>query len=1573
MLLIIVIISLSLVSAGFWGNLFGTGKVVETGEILIEEDIGDLSFTSSDVLERNCELMEFEGVPDTHTCDSYLAKYDILEGGSGGEDVGVMVEVRDEEPTDKEGIMERITTNLIEINEMDLHIEAGVYKLEKDKGEVSDFVFLWISGEKIIYIGVDDWNVDLVDDDLFQNLVDAYLEKYPSDFLEPSACSVYTTMDLCLDNESCAWDQETYSCITYIPGVESCSDPDGGLDYFAQAHTYGYRAIYEDKRDMRIRTGGLDECIPGTNQVTEHFCTDEGNISHVNYNCPKGCVNGACIPENLVVDFGAKKDLVVDYETGFTWQRKGAGMKTFDSARNYCEILNSGGFGDWRLPRDYELELLPIERVERNVNYWTSEENYGEDIIPPRTVRDYTHAVVLKWLDNNTIVEQDLLQTSKANVICIRDKKLVGDELTGTQTCQLCRNFDSTLFFGGFLGFGRLTRPLTTQWDCVGFDDTSLNTDFLMDVYERSSLSLSVSCGDVDVAKDCQICRRYADHNGRDGAEWECKKFEGKGLKTNFVGDVDRNDDFDLMVTCESEEMQNNCQLCKKYADRNGRDKVEWDCEFFNNTPLLTDFVGDVDENDDFDLKVRCEEEIAPEPGKCFDSDGGVAFYIGGVCIDSDGEIHTDIVNASTWMLTEYNCIDNLNCGSTQIYCAEGYERSGEGDYCLPKEEKNDVYFVYSRKGDFDVSLNDILGENHNLADINFKTSRFKIEVDERMLSAITSNSGYTDTMINSDYDSENYASIISIERHNYEDSEVSSSVFEGAIINIDVLKNQSSFNLTEEEDEVYLFRHEELDNYHSPNTPTIDSSRKGYTVEEITIEGTPARLSRLGGGGEYLFIQSAPTFTGGVWQAGEPNHYGNGAYIYVDFFGDLHFRYKTENQNSRAIFSVGILACECSPGEKGCDGKNYLTCDDGCSWTNNGEVVDECGVLPQCEDLDGGLDYYTESKVCLGEEDCMPDVCDGNVLTEYYCSKTGERASLTYECEIGCSNGACIGCVDNDGNDAFIAGAAQGRIFEGGVDFQEDICLGNTLMERVCRNGYLSFETYECPGGCNAGKCNTVECGVNVSGCEDSNYDGLHCGEIHYVPTWDGEAPGGLYPRPYTVCRVTEYLNEPFDSIILPIEEQDLYNLTDATEPVVENVDVLAITQGSAPSDLITIGSKQTSKIVLYSSFGIVNPAENGTIEIYYHDIVGDYSPVGKYRYVSQYDLNEDGLLPEVEIGQINILPNSLSIKIKIEVPEELVITLENDVGKRYITILNLDTMQTREVESIYVDWGMNTGGSTSTVTDCIGPGNIQTCGELGCDPVTGVCAAITCSDNDVGDYENVTSSSANDSLGNVIEDSCDGDTLKEAVCVEGEVDTVDYECEFGCEEGRCLGESSCNDSDGGLNYFKKGYTTSCVGDDCIIGENESCLDNEILWESYCGKNDEIVFQQFMCPEGCVNGACNIPEEKPKATCDPVVIGGPEIKPGIRLLVNGTLSYCDPFTLDYIIVKSADEDCTNDYECESNVCIEGKCSSIREELETQREILEEQTTILQEIRCWLRDFIGVQDYDECLNESLGG
>jgi hypothetical protein len=89
-----------------------------------------------------------------------------------------------------------------------------------------------------------------------------------------------------------------------------------------------------------------------------------------------------------------------------------------------------------------------------------------------------------------------------------------------------------------------------------------------------------------------------------------------------------------------------------------------------------------------------------------------------------------------------------------------------------------------------------------------------------------------------------------------------------------------------------------------------------------------------------------------------------------------------------------------------------------------------------------------------------------------------------------------------------------------------------------------------------------------------------------------------------------------------------------------------------------------------------------------------------------------------------------------------------------------------------------------------------------------------------------------------------------------------------------------------------------------------------------------------------------------------------------VRVFEDDQLKYCDPFTLSLSSVKALGENCVNDYECESNICVEGQCSSIRGELATQREILEEQVTLLKQIRCFLRSVFGVQDEEECLAEA---
>ncbi|MFC1647856.1 hypothetical protein ACFL1B_00250 [Nanoarchaeota archaeon] len=116
-----------------------------------------------------------------------------------------------------------------------------------------------------------------------------------------AVCSDNDNPDSCLDVSHCSWDAETDTCIDYVgPSPSTCNDPDGGLDYYNQAHAFGYSKICADDRDCRYRSGGRDYCVDGivgANVVSlrEMYCDDEGHLASVYYTCEFGCVEGACL------------------------------------------------------------------------------------------------------------------------------------------------------------------------------------------------------------------------------------------------------------------------------------------------------------------------------------------------------------------------------------------------------------------------------------------------------------------------------------------------------------------------------------------------------------------------------------------------------------------------------------------------------------------------------------------------------------------------------------------------------------------------------------------------------------------------------------------------------------------------------------------------------------------------------------------------------------------------------------------------------------------------------------------------------------------------------------------------------------------------------------------------------------------------------------------------------------------------------------------------------------------------------------------------------------------------------
>ena len=102
---------------------------------------------------------------------------------------------------------------------------------------------------------------------------------------------------------------------------------------------------------------------------------------------------------------------------------------------------------------------------------------------------------------------------------------------------------------------------------------------------------------------------------------------------------------------------------------------------------------------------------------------------------------------------------------------------------------------------------------------------------------------------------------------------------------------------------------------------------------------------------------------------------------------------------------------------------------------------------------------------------------------------------------------------------------------------------------------------------------------------------------------------------------------------------------------------------------------------------------------------------------------------------------------------------------------------------------------------------------------------------------------------------DRCASTTqLNEYYCEDNYGMSVGITCPNECEDGRCIGgEVECTDSDGGLNYYVKGYVN--LADDwdwCLETPNGSLL-NEI----YCIDSETSGTKSHFCPGGCEDGAC--------------------------------------------------------------------------------------------------------------------
>jgi len=177
-----------------------------------------------------------------------------------------------------------------------------------------------------------------------------------------------------------------------------------------------------------------------------------------------------------------------------------------------------------------------------------------------------------------------------------------------------------------------------------------------------------------------------------------------------------------------------------------------------------------------------------------------------------------------------------------------------------------------------------------------------------------------------------------------------------------------------------------------------------------------------------------------------------------------------------------------------------YLTCPSGYTCTRGA-----CAVVDECEDTDGGRDYYEQGETTEPSGFEARDQCiNGETVLEYYCDDDELVASARFDCPSGyaCSAGACLEtstCEDSDGGtDYYEAGTTELE----GISSESDYCIDNTLVEYYC-DGSRSVDSIEflCPHGygCVDGEC-TSYCTETDGGNDPGMFGEVSFGSYVYA-----------------------------------------------------------------------------------------------------------------------------------------------------------------------------------------------------------------------------------------------------------------------------------------------------------------------------------------------------------------------------------------------------------------------------------------------------------------------------------------
>jgi len=158
---------------------------------------------------------------------------------------------------------------------------------------------------------------------------------------------------------------------------------------------------------------------------------------------------------------------------------------------------------------------------------------------------------------------------------------------------------------------------------------------------------------------------------------------------------------------------------------------------------------------------------------------------------------------------------------------------------------------------------------------------------------------------------------------------------------------------------------------------------------------------------------------------------------------------------------------------------------------------------------------------------------------------------------------------------------------------------------------------------------------------------------------------------------------------------------------------------------------------------------------------------------------------------------------------------------------------------------------------------------------------------------------------------------------------------------------QGACVDKDGGQNYYDKGLTAWKVESGDYNKEEDYCLDSNTVSEGYClsdvDENGKAYRRApYYCENGCQDGACIRSQLNP--TTQPITLPEDSTNNELQLksyICNGCEleNKCFPFgyrkegkfcteSQDFKIQSDENSICENNFECKTNICIDGICIS---------------------------------------------